>query len=183
VEVFLSPCDDTLPPGPKGNAEVSRRAIEFALELGRGILFCEDDIDLAPDFRAALGAAITHPSAVTYFYQHEGARMRINYGPILCALILEGISVHSGLYPLSGPGRRGAQCLYIPRGVLERFPLGELHGGAPIDICLDRWLDRLGIPALVALPNPVQHRHSRVARAAEQSDIKRSKSFDLERIR
>lgn len=183
MRVFLSPCDDTLPPGPKGNALVSREALEYALAGGRGVLFCEDDIDLATDFRPALISAVRHPGAVTYFYQHEGPTMRLTYGPVLCALIMGGRPVPSGLYPLGNEaGRRGAQCVFIPDGVLRRLPLHELHGGAPVDVALDRWLTRGGIPALVALPNPVQHRHSRVARNEETAGIKRSLSYELPRI-
>lgn len=155
---------------------MSREALEYAIALGRGVLFCEDDIDLAPDFPAFLRKA-AHGNVTTYFYTHEGPGIRLSHGTVLCAAIMGGVPVPSGLYSVRSP-RRGTQCVFIPHTALARFPLEELHGGAPIDVALDRWLDRLGIPAFVALPNPVQHRHSRAARSEESNDIKRSISFN-----
>ena len=159
---------------------MSREALEFALPLGRGVLFCEDDIDLSPDFGLFLARAIEMDS-VTWFYTHEGPKtLTLTHGPVMASLILGGDVIKPGLYPLSTP-RRGTQCVYIPQAALEFLPLTELHGGVPIDIALDRWVDRLLLRSLVALPNPVQHRHSRVARSVQDVGIKRSLSFDLRR--
>lgn len=183
--VFLSPCDDTQPAGGRGNALVSAKALRAALEARADLLFCEDDIDLAPDFPRFLSLARAS-GTVTYLYLHDvGHYMADRYGLALAHAIQRGEPIDAGLYPLQKQVElSGAQCIYVPFETLTDLPIGVLEAGAmPIDRWLSLYLQHLGVTPLVALPHPVQHRQVRVARARPHllSVDKYSKSFSLER--
>ena len=183
--VFLSPCDDTQPAGGRGNALVSAQAIRHALTVGADLLFCEDDIDLAPDFPRFLELARAS-GRVTYLYLHDvGHYMPERYGAALTNAILTRQAITAGLYPL-GTARNlsGSQCIYLPFEVLQAAPVHVFQAGSrPMDIWLSQWLHDDGITPLVALPHPVQHRQVRVARVKpdQLNPDKYSKSFSLER--
>lgn len=183
--VFLSPCDESMPAGGRGNALVSQEALQAALEASADLLFVEDDVDLAPDFPVFLELART-ANQVTYLYLHDvGHYMADRYGLSMAHAIQRGEAIDAGLYPLKRQTElSGAQCIYIPHDALVRLPVHLLGlGKIPIDRWLSlHWVDR-GIRPLVALPHPVQHRQVRVARARPlaKSPDKYSKSFHLER--
>lgn len=184
-KVFLSPCDEEQPAGGRGNAMVSARAIRYALEANQDLLFCEDDIDLAPDFRRFLDLART-VGRVTYLYLHDVAHyMGKRYGLSITHAIQRRDPIEAGLYELlENRNLSGAQCVYLPLSFLKAAPVHVFEAGSrPIDIWLSSVLHEERIKPLVALPHPVQHRQVRVARRnpLSRNPDKYSKSFDLER--
>lgn len=183
--VVLSPCDDTQPAGGRGNALASSQAIKHALTVGADLLFCEDDIDLAPDFPRFLNLA-RRERRVTYFYLHDvGHYMTHRYGAALTNAILTRQPIRAGLYELkTARNLSGSQCIYLPHEELRRAPTHVFQSGnRPMDIWLSQWLHSDGITPLVALPHPVQHRQVRVARVKpnQLNPDKYSRSFGLER--
>lgn len=183
--VVLSPCDESQPAGGRGNALAASQAREAALEAGGDWLFCEDDIDLAPDFPRYLELA-QRAGRITYFYLHDVPhRMSRRYGLALTSAILAGQPITAGLYELgTNENLTSSQCVYIPQRLVGRLPFATLAAGErPFDVWLSRVMSAEGITPLVALPHPVQHRQVRVARA--QPDVKapdkHSRSFALER--
>lgn len=183
--VILSPCDESQPAGGRGNALASSQAIKHALTVGADLLFCEDDIDLAPDFPRFLELA-RRERRVTYFYLHDvGHYMAHRYGVPLTHAIQRGDPIRAGLYELkTARNLSGSQCIYLPLEALQAAPVHVFAAGnRPMDIWLSQWLHDDGITPLVALPHPVQHRQVRVARVKpnQLNPDKYSRSFHLER--
>lgn len=182
---FLSPCDEQQPAGGRGNALVSSQALRAALESASDLLFCEDDIDLAPDFPRFLQMA-QEARRVTYFYLHDvGHYMAHRYGLPMTHAIQRGDPIRAGLYELkTARNLSGSQCIYLPLEALKAAPVHVFQAGnRPMDIWLSQWLHSDGITPLVALPHPVQHRQVRVARVKpnQMNPDKYSRSFELER--
>lgn len=181
-EAFLSPCN---PAGSPENARVSARALRWALYQGAGVLFCEDDLTVHPDFPLYLEAAI-EADRFTYFYVHdtsyEGSELGSLYGLEIYRAITERTPIPPGLYELRRNwGLGNAQCMFLPRAFLESLDLEELEKGSrSVDTFLWMTLHERGITPLVALPHPVQHRGVRVARDNRKPD-RFSLSFDLPR--
>jgi len=175
VFVSLSPCS---PAGPAGNAAASKVALLEARRYSEGgVLFCEDDIDISPSFGWFLQQA-QERGVVTWFYTHDSPNsLRSRFGGEVSRAIMNGDPVPAGLYAAPFP-LTGSQCVYIPPDVLALLPLDELKDG-PCDFFLNSRLVRLGVQGYVALPHPVQHRHSRVARVPDGGVMKRSLSYGL----
>jgi len=136
------------------NKANARRVILDTADRGRDLLFCEDDIDLAPDFPAALMAAMRTGQTVT-FWLHKAQNH-----PALVRDLVEngGNGVRPGFYRVvDQPHWFGTQCVYLPAKMVRRcarMPTLHHDSGEPFD----SWV-RHHIPNLrVALPNPVQHR-------------------------
>lgn len=180
--VFLSPCN---PAGARGNAAVTRRALNHAKEAGGHLLFCEDDIDLAPDFPTFVSMAASVPDRITYLYIHDTPeRMHKIYGLALNRAIQSGKPLARGLYPtVNTVDLMGGQCVFIPKGVLDRMNPDQLIGrGIPCDHYFAAVVRNQTPGALIALPHPVQHRHDRTAREPSDNPNKRSMSFALPRL-
>jgi hypothetical protein len=159
--------------------------MQHALDQRADLLFCEDDIDLAPDFGRFLQLARAS-ERVTYFYLHDPAHyMSARYGIEITHAILKRQPIRAGLHELrQRRNLSGGQCVYLPLEFLERANVGTLADGSrPIDIWLSSVLEHERLAPLVALPHPVQHRQVRVARVMPnaRNPDKRSRSFDLER--
>lgn len=184
----LSPCDPTAnratarAPGSRGNAAAAADALRTARAAEGACLYCEDDITLASDFAHFLSMA-TNQNAVTYlcFLETEGT-MSKHYGPETTRSIMRGEPQHRRLHPLLWPRSvLGSQCVYLPPAFLKRAEIDKLAGsGLPGDIFIATQAAKLGIPAMVALPNPVQHRHVRKLRHPDRHP-KRSLSYHLQR--
>lgn len=180
--VFLSPCN---PAGARGNAAVTRRALIHAKETGGHLLFCEDDIDLAPDFPLFVQMAAAVPDRITYLYIHDTPeRMHKIYGLALNRHIQSKRPLARGLYPtVNTVDLMGGQCVFIPKPVLDRINPDQLIGkGIPCDHFFAAIVRHETPGALIALPHPVQHRHDRTARTPSDNPNKRSMSFDLPRL-
>jgi len=164
--VFLSPCN---PASHLGNAAVARRALEFAALLNAPTLFCEDDIDLAPDF----GWFIDHadPQRITFLFMSELTQGRkpnravALYGPDVAEEAFSGRPMRRRFVQARHwNGLWGTQCLLLPRRAVSDLADDLQKPYASFDEHLRAYLERTRQKAMVALPNPVQHRGVRVAR-------------------
>jgi len=174
--VFLSPCN---PAGARLNRENGLRALTWT--QGNDALFLEDDIDLAPDFADFLDLARDFDH-LTWLYINDNPANAIGlYGAWLWREIENRKPIPPCLVkPGSYNGLWGAQCVYIPeRHVAGILAFDEPFAGA-FDDLVKTYAEHAKIPVRIALPSPVQHRHSRVGRAADDHP-KRSLTFDLER--
>lgn len=175
--------------GGRNNCSAGNVAFQTALERGTDLLYCEDDLLLAPDFPAFLKLARQTPDAVTYFYIHDGRGDKAaaqKYSHPVWEAIKRARYYHepfqpAGLYRVRDHRNlNSGQCIHLPLKVLRTLPVDEL---ATSDMAMDMWIqDRVhlaGIPILVALPHPVQHRHDRTGRSPSPNPNKRSESFDL----
>lgn len=189
--VFLDECILTPEKTELGNKWIGERALRWALEQHptRPILFLEDDIDLAPDFPNALDMAVS-ANLTTYMYineQHASdnqtyLRMERLYGPRLADQIRRGEPTRMRLKESkSYVGLYGTQAVFIPVSVAHRL-LDEWLGRSrkAFDAALQLCLEGENLPALIAVPNVVQHRHDRTAREPEKY-MKRSRSFECPR--
>jgi hypothetical protein len=160
--------DDNPSPNSAGNRRNGERVLTWARSLDADLLFLEDDIDVAPDFPAALAAAREVDAPVTFWldqpHQHpEWDRV--------------------GFYPLASTlGWRGSQALLLPLSRVQRACGARAFGDGlppPIDIFLKHTgaLDGL----LVALPNPVQHR-SPASVVDPRRPVRVSPTFGLPRV-
>lgn len=183
VRVFLDNAPEPPEGRRRGNKAIGFQAIRESLAAGLPILFTEDDIDLAPDFTRYLNAALRH-GVTTYLYLNERPdRMRRHYGEDAYQLIAGKRPMPRRLVRTSHYwGLFGTQCVLIPHAVAEGL-LGtpEHHPDASFDGTLLRHLALTSAPILVAVPNPVQHRHDRTGRHHDSS-VKRSWSFDVPRL-
>jgi len=172
--VILSPC---LPAGAEGNAAATREALKLARDAGGDLLFCEDDIDLAKDFPAALALARTVTNRVVYLYAHDAAsRMHRVYGVPLAQRIRNAQPIPTGLYPAFADVM-GGQCVYLPRAVVRRTP--DPHR-LPCDQLFAAVARDAG--ALIRLPHAAQHRADRTARPPADNAGRTSRSYDLPRM-
>lgn len=178
-ELFLSECE---PAGPPENLANGLRAI--ASSKGRDVLFLEDDIDLAPDFGTFLDM-VRELGVMTWLYINDRPhRSPALYGRAVWRMIEAREAFPRGLLkPNTYYGLWGAQCVFIPsehvKGLL-RFK--EPFNGA-FDDLLQTYAARVQADVRVAIPNPVQHRQSRVGRTADNpQNVKRSASFALPRV-
>ena len=169
-KVFLSPCT---PAGPRQNNIVSLEALEYALD--DDCLFIEDDIDIAPDFAGRLAEA----ENVTYFYLNDNPdRLFRTYPSEQAQAILKGEPLSPGIYKvLSTSFLFGSQCVYLPKDFLPLVRNMLLrHREQPMDGALVKTFRKYRTPVYVCLPHPVQHRHDRTGRSADNK-VKRSMSF------
>lgn len=170
-EVFLSPCN---PAGPRGNAEVSARALSATTDT----LFLEDDIDVSPTFVHFLSLA-KEKQAVTYFYAHDGNDMLYTYGVPLGKRIKSGEKLEPGLYPVWKAHKLyHSQAVYLPSFVLETLDTKRMKDqGKSFDVWLTKWLRKHKHQAYVALPHPVGHRNDVTARNRGPNPLKTSRTF------
>ena len=187
--IVLSPCDPLanrathLAPGSRGNATATAKALQRCLDLEADCLFCEDDITLASDFPAFLGMARSSGAVTWLFMLERPEKMAAHYPPALIKRIESGHPMPRALIePLRVGDIRGSQCVYLPHAFLVRTIHDRLpYAGVPSDWFIASEAARLKWPARVAMPNPVQHRHVRVARSADRLD-KASRSYHLPRL-
>lgn len=180
--VVESPC---APAGPHGNAAAALRAGEVALATPGAWLFCEDDIDLAPDFSWHLQEAL-ELDAVTYLYLNDSpTRLRLHHGRPLANAILQQRAIERGAYRvLQRAALFGTQCVLIPERLKAKMVelLRAEHRserGDPFDGRLHTWLR--SVPdedVFVMLPHPVQHRQDRTGREWTER-VMRSLSFGI----
>lgn len=142
VRVFEDACEHANSAGNRRNGE---RVLSWALEHQADLLFVEDDIDLAPDFSAALVAARGLGAPVTFWLdlpQNQPA--------------WDGV----GFYRVTNMhGWRGSQALLLPLACIERAARAPSFGDGkppPTDIFLKSCGALANLHA--AMPNPVQHR-------------------------
>ena len=181
--VFLSPCE---PAGQISNAVVSRDALTWAATTGLPTLFCEDDIDLAPDFAWFLEHA--DPERVTYLFMAELTQGRMPnravslYGPEVAEVALNALPMPRQLVPTRHwNGLWGTQCLLIPAVAVKALVRDLAEPYTAFDEHLRAYLERSRTPVDVALPNPVQHRGVRTARNGLGSGY-RSASYNCPRL-
>lgn len=185
--VFLDDCRHDpnrrgLHEGEIGNKWVAERALTWAVEFGKPVLFLEDDVDPAPDFLTGLDAALA-AGGTTYLYLNESEdRMRTIYGDALAERLLAGIPTPVTATPaLTYSGLFGAQAVLMPNHhaklVLETIPKVR----KAVDAALQSALTRYRLPAFVVTPNVVRHRHDRTCREPEEY-AKRSISVDCPRV-
>lgn len=185
--VFLSPCK---PAGSCGNAVVSRSAILYARKYNAPVLFFEDDVDLHRSFTAFLEESMEQ-DVLTYFYTHDDEEyVRLRHRKELADRVLDPKGViEPGLYKARhGSKLLGSQAVYLPAGLVKRLrvdiavdigPSRGIYGCWSFDVLLDNTAISEGFWPYIALPNPVQHRHVRVARDTQESiSLKRSLTFD-----
>lgn len=184
VRVFLDHAPDPPEGRRRGNKGIGFTAIRESLDAGLPILFTEDDIDLAPDFTRYLNAAMRHPGVVVYFYLNERPdRMRKHYGEDAYQAISGKRPMHRSLIRTRHYwGLFGTQCVLIPHAVAAGLlTTPEHHPDASFDGAFLRHLAESSTPVMVAVPNPVQHRHDRTGRHHDSS-VKRSWSFHVPRL-
>lgn len=160
--------------GNRNNALAFTAAFRYAHEQRRGLLYFEDDLEVAPDFPWFLNQAIDADVA-TWFYAHEQGRavrlMTARYG----TRIWNRIRMHAqagtpftpkGLYTVHDTETlMSGQAFYLPYRVLNALPLHELERqGSPVDRWTQHRVTKIGECALIALPHPVQHLHDRTGR-------------------
>lgn len=175
--------------GGENNCTAGNACFQAALERGEDLLYCEDDLLLASDFPWFLQLAREAADAVTYMYFHDGRGDKAGgqkYGVDVWQAIKRAKYFMEpfhppGLYRVQDPSNlNSGQCIHLPIGVLRRLPTFELETSSD---AMDMWIqDRVakaGIPILVALPHPVQHRHDRTGRTPSSNPAKHSESFDL----
>ena len=132
-------------PSSANNRANGEHILDWTVDERADLLFVEDDIDLAPDFPAALEAARALGEPVTFWL--DDARIHP-------AWIERGLHLMPTTF-----GWRGSQALFIP---FERTQKAVRHpqfgNGQPPPI--DGFLKHAGaLTGLrVALPNPVEHR-------------------------
>lgn len=166
--VLSGGCD---PPSPTDNRGKAETAVRMALDAGADLLFCEDDIDLATDFPAALRAARHADQAVTFYLEKP-----YTHPPVYERMWMRNKPAPVGFYPV----RRfkgswyGAQCILLPLEVLRTLVFG-VNPGNPVDHWLRAHLTRM----LVALPNPAQHRNAPTL--VEERKTRISPTFHLPR--
>lgn len=186
-KVFLDHACDPSSVGTTGR--VATPALEWAAQKPGPVLFIEDDIDLAPDFRWHLEQAIAL-DAVTYLYLNDSAkRLREHHGDELAARILSGGPIPRGAYALVEPrATYGTQCVLIPErlvGKAVELATEAKHLARAFDSRLQLWLmqqhqqPRGGERAWVMLPHPVQHRQDRTGRHGPLPRPRESLSYGL----
>lgn len=182
-EVFLSPCD---PPGQLENARISREALAWAASTGLPTLFCEDDIDLAPDFAWYLERA--DPSRVTFLFMAELTKGWMPnraiglYGPDVAEVALNARPMtRQFVTTRHWNGLWGTQCLLIPAAAVKTLVEDLREPYTAFDEHLRAYLERSRSPVMVAVPNPVQHRGDRTARNGAGSGY-RSASYHCPRV-
>ena len=179
--VILSPCN---PASQPENGRVSKAALTYALKKAphKPILFLEDDIELAPDFVVFLRMAIETEEPVYLYVNDKSWSMEHHYGLELVRRIKRREALPRQLVRVNNPtGLYGTQAVVLP----PKFARAIRDLMNPPEHALDGYLHRYwlreGVRPLVAVPAPVQHRNSRVARE-EDTREKRSATFDLERL-
>jgi hypothetical protein len=174
--------------GGHNNIAGGRPAFFEAFETGSDLLYCEDDIDLAHDFLWFLGEARAVRDAVTYFYTHDGrgdkqlgARYGLHVWRSLKRCMYYREPFPPGLYRVRDTTKlNSGQAILFPHEVLQLLPLDELnHSHSAVDMWTQSRVTKVGVPILVALPHPVQHRHDRTGRQPSVNPNKTSQSFDL----
>jgi GR25 family glycosyltransferase involved in LPS biosynthesis len=155
--VTLSPCT---PPGPTQNRAAGKAALRTGLDSGAAfVLFVEDDIDLAPDFGAAVRDATSSGLDVAYLYVHDRPdRVSVLYGRDW-----RGIEAGDAQVPrFLIPGRPGY--LYGSQAVLMTqeaalWAWGATVGGvAATDTCMIQAWIRARARVGIRVPHVVQHR-------------------------
>lgn len=178
--------DECRPGRDKGNKHVGGDAVQFAAALNLPLLVVEDDIDLAPDFPLALEMALAVPrEEPVYFYLNESVshenRVASIYGSEVDEAIRAGAPLQLQLLPArTYVGLFGTQCVLIPPTLASRVLQRVDAVRVAFDAALQSAIRTRVPPALVAVPNVVQHRHDRTGREADHG-VKRSYSFDLPR--
>lgn len=175
--------------GGRNNAVAFRAAFLAAHERKRDLLYCEDDIDLAPDFTWFLQEALEVREAVTWFYTHDyrkDAEQARRYGIDTWQHLRECARYKTpftpkGLYRMRDASKANSgQCFLVPWEVLDALPLHELDKQtSPVDRWTQDRVPRSGFATLVALPHPVQHRHVRTGREPSRNAAKSSMSFGM----
>ena len=178
--VILSPCD---PPGPKQNNAAGNAALRYATgQLPEWVLFLEDDIDLAPNFRDAILECTRIDYPVIYLYLNDRAdRGFRQYG-------------HDAWHEILGDAP-------IPPRVVKAHNIGQLYGSQAVLMTTDAARAALKVTAEdkyatdtsfiyawraarirvgIRIPHVVQHRHDRTLRKREVRGPKRSMSFGRE---
>jgi hypothetical protein len=176
--VFTSPCD---PAGPEQNAEVSRRALQWAERRGCDLLFVEDDIDVDQERFAEALTASRRLDHVTYLYLNDfPEKMAHQYGAALKSKILEGLPIEKTLHRVRHyRALYGTQCVYIPQRhvpvLLRKLQPDYYAPHHPFDGRLFKAVSKYSIPTYIAVPHPVQHRQDRTGRTPlAQQRISRS---------
>ena len=180
--------DPTRGYGGRNNIAGGRPAFFEALDTGADLLYCEDDIDLAPDFLWYLDEARAVRDAVTYLYCHDGRgdkQLGNRYGHTIWRALKRCMYYREpfppGLYRVRDTTKlNSGQAIVFPHEVLHLLPLDELnHSHSAVDMWTQSRVTKVGVPILVALPHPVQHRHDRTGRQPSVNPNKTSQSFDL----
>lgn len=132
----------------------ARRALTAALDRGANyILYCEDDVLLAPTVSQRLYGLCALNEAVTLYLAS------VQRHPANARRWLAGEVAGFGEAAVPVTGLRhwfGAQAVLLPAGVAVGVAASEQPHG--IDILIRDWLIAHNRPLLVALPNLVQHR-------------------------
>lgn len=177
--------DDCTPPvqTPPGNGPIGLKAVRHAIAMGwEHVLIVEDDIDLAPDFPIFLQAAIESGAAVYLYLNDRESRMRDILGSDLTKSILAREPQPRRLVRARRyAGLFGAQAVLLPAAILPTVEQWQAAKGDSFDANILRALMHKQFPTLVAIPHPVQHRHDRTARTADNR-VKKSLSFALPRV-
>lgn len=167
------------------NAQVSADALEFALSKNDDLLFCEDDIRLAPYFTYFLEAYVKPANQVTYLYAHDKKeRLELIYPPELLEQVQKKTLIQPTLTKVhSLEYLPFTQCVYIPLWFMKMLDFADLRTGQK---AIDVWLYRIVYPKMhylpsMMLPHPVQHKGIRTGRhSAENQAFKKSQSFNFE---
>lgn len=165
--VVLSDCN---PASDEGMTLAAEQAATVALFNPGGWLFCEDDIDLAPDFAWHLAEAVRR-DAITYLYLNDSReRMTRMLGDSTTNRILAQRPIQRGPYELlERTALFGTQCVFIPerlKSAVAKVMTEPRRIPEPPDGRLHLWLNHAGAHERVftSLPHPVQHRQERAGR-------------------
>lgn len=164
----------------KSNALASVKAIQFALENKKNLLFVEDDVYFSKHFGVFVNWA-AESDKVTYFYAHDETKQI----PVIYPLeLITQIKAREKQEPRFIPFNSTSwlpftQCVYIPLDVLQTFNLEDLaKGGVSFDIWLMNHINKNKLAPQLALPHQVQHKGVRLGREKQDPQpYKRSLSF------
>jgi len=151
VATFLTPAG--LPRGPRTHGRIGRLALAEGAERAGAVLFCEDDVDLAPDLARHLPTLLSAGRVITLYL--PGSRFyptRLRQGPWPELRLTYVVGLRQWF---------GSQCLLLPRAVaaaLAREPEPEKDLDAGLDMVVRRWLLREGQTLWATVPNLAQHR-------------------------
>jgi len=174
--------------GGKNNILGARAPVRLALEQGKHLFYCEDDIQTSDLLPWALEEAASIPDAVTWMYAHDGrgdkmlgARYGLHVWRKLKRCLEWGDEFPRGLYRIRDHRNiNSGQAILFPIDALRRLPVEELDVSAS---AFDMWtqdrVNKVGLSLLVALPHPVQHTHDRTGRSMSRNPNKSSQSFGM----
>jgi len=187
--VLSTPCS---PPSVEDNLWKAYMAAHHAWEGGTGLLFLEDDVDLAPDFPRFLQMAEDLGEVTTFILFRESLYPGPEYVnprepvvPRLVRLVRSSVRARRGFH--------GSQALYLPPKAVEAVLRDAEHfvtpGGLPLETLtgsarrhgFDFWVKDKADDIYCAFPNPVQHREEVPSTFSGKVTRFKSRSYNLER--